>query len=135
LLNKISEKLNQLKVLQIGSFTVAMYLWAIAFIPFSAFSNSSRNKSITNSEGFNNRYLIEPWHQFDNGPIYTNRFNNMVFYYYPERVYCWDCPLPCVSKSHHDFLLKNLGLEITPIGKNINEGFKLIQKQPEMQPK
>ncbi len=135
LVSKISEKLNQLKVLQIGSITVAMYLWAIAFIPFSAFSNTSRNKSITNSEGFNNRYLIEPWHQFDNGPIYTNRFNNMVFYYYPERVYCWDCPLPCVSKSHHDFLLKNLGLEITPIGKNINEGFKLIQKQPEMQPK
>ncbi len=135
LLNKISEKMNQLKVLQIGTFTVAMYLWAIAFIPFSAFSNSSRNKSITNSEGFNNRYLIEPWHQFDNGPIYTNRFNNMVFYYYPERVYCWDCPLPCVSKSHHDFLLKNLGLEITPIGKNINEGFKLVQKKEEMQPK
>ncbi len=133
LLNKSGEKLNQLKVLQIVSFTVAMYLWAIAFIPFSAFSNSSRNKSITNSVGFNSRYLIEPWHQFDNGPINTNRFNNMVFYYYPERVYCWDCPLPCVSKSHHDFLFKNLGLEITPIGKNIQEGFKLIQKQQENQ--
>jgi hypothetical protein len=59
----------------------------------------------------------------------------MVFYYYPERVYCWDCPLPCVSKSHHDFLLKNLGLEISPMGNNIQEGFKLIQKQPEIQPK
>ncbi|MFY8021942.1 MAG: LIC_10190 family membrane protein [Bacteroidia bacterium] len=110
------------------SIMLILFLWMIAFVPFSMFASSSRNKSITKSEGFNTRYLVEPWHQFDNGPINTNRFNNMVFYYYPERVYCWDCPLPCVSKSHHDFLLKNLGLEITPLGNSIRDGFKLSKK-------
>ena len=126
---KWMNKIRKPQLIQNGiSLGLILFLWLIAFVPFSMFANSSRNKSITKSEGFNTRYLIEPWHQFDNGPIHTNRFNNMVFYYYPERVYCWDCPLPCVSKSHHDFLLKNLGLEISPLGNSIQDGFKLINK-------
>jgi hypothetical protein len=112
--------------LSLGSFI--LIIWTFAFVPFSAFSETSRNKSITKSEGFKSTYLIEPWHQFDNGSIYTNRFNGMVFYYYPARGYCWDCPLPCVSRSHHDYLLKNLGLEVKPLGKTPLEGFKLIEK-------
>lgn len=109
---------------------LALMLAIFAWVPFSAFREQSRNKNITQSEGFNSRYLIFPWQKFEHGELATWELGGMTFRYYPERGYCWDAPLPCISRSHHSILLKSMQLEIRPLGKRPQDGFRLEKINP-----
>jgi hypothetical protein len=107
--------------------TIAM-IWALSFFPFQLFQEGSRNKQITASTGFNSNYLLEPFHQYEYGPMSFIRINGKAFYHYQQTKLSWNCALPCVSKSHHDFLLENLGYEVQMLGDNPATGFKLVQQ-------
>lgn len=106
---------------------LTLVLGVLAWVPFSAFKAESRNKNITQSSGFTTRYLLIPWQQFDHGETAKWEIGGMVFWYYPERGYCWDAPIPCVSRSHHRILLEAIRMEVCPIGKTPQEGFKLVK--------
>ncbi len=127
--SKFGKQLLEIKwVHQILMVTTIALIWALSFFPFQLFQEGSRNKQITASTGFNSNYLVEPFHQFEYGPMSFIRINGKTFYHYQQTKLSWNCALPCVSKSHHDFLLENLGYEVQMLGDNPATGFKLVQQ-------
>ncbi len=102
---KISEKMTFLP-----SIILVAFLF-LSFIPFSLMKDSSRNKQITNFEGFEPRNLILPFYQYQDTSVFKG--------------YCWDKPLPCQSVSHRQFL-HQFGYEVQSLGNSTSEGFKMV---------
>lgn len=120
--NKIQPLFNTNKIIVYTNILFIM----MAFVPFDIFSKESRNKDITQSEGFNKHYLISPFSGFINQKTDSILLGSMYIYYYPEKTYCWDCKMPCVSYSHRNYLLSNFGYRLQPLGSETNDGFMLI---------
>jgi hypothetical protein len=118
---------SQLNFQKIGLIGLVLIMWIFSFFPFHLFNKTSRNQDITQSSGFNTQYLIEPFHQFEYGPMSFFRSKKGVFYYYRDTKLSWNCALPCVSKSHHDFLYENLGYEVQMLGDSPKDGFKMVK--------
>ena len=129
-INYKDSKFNFQKIVLIG---LVVVLWIFSFFPFQLFNKTSRNQDITQSSGFNTNYLLEPFHQFEYGPMSFFRINGGIFYYYKNTKLSWNCALPCVSKSHHDFLYENLGYEVQMMGNSPKDGFKMVKKSNELQ--
>jgi len=129
----IKYKDSKFKLQKIGLIALVIVLWIFSFFPFHLFNKSSRNQDITQSSGFNTNYLIEPFHQFEYGPMSFFRINGGIFYYYKNTKLSWNCALPCVSKSHHDFLYENLDYEVQMMGNSPKDGFKMVKKSNKLQ--
>lgn len=98
-------------------------LVAITFVPFSLFKSNSRNKSITSFNGFNTRYLVQPFSQFNFSEIATHP--DQPLNYFPESNYCWHCPLPCQSMGQQKLLKETFNLKTVLIDSTFANGFKM----------
>ena len=106
--------------------TFALVLFGgMAFVPFSILSKESRNKQITQSNGFTSNYLIHPWTGSVNEPKDSIMVDSIAIHFYPNQVYCWDCPLPCRSLSQQKIVYENFGYRIKALGKRVEDGFCL----------
>ncbi len=124
----INPKLKSNWIQKTAIISVIGGIWMLSFSPFQLFQDNSRNKQITTSTGFNTRYLITPFHQYEYGPMSFIRIKGKAFYHYQQTNLSWNCALPCVSKSHHDFLLKNLGYEVQQMGESPASGYQLVKQ-------
>jgi hypothetical protein len=107
-------------------FTLIFAIYAImAFIPFSVLKENSRNKSITQMDGFNTQYLLKPAITYSAGPFKNFQVDSITFHYYPNQTYASDCPIPAISLSHRKFLAGAYKYRHRAVGKNVESGFFL----------
>ncbi len=97
----------------------------LAFAPFRFLTKTSRNQSITQSNGFQANFLIQPFSGSIGNKIDSVALGQYYVHFYSNQVYCWDCPVPCQSKSHRNYLHNNFGYVLVPLGPEISDGFKL----------
>ncbi len=56
----------------------------------------------------------------------TIMVNGQTYFHAQGNRYCWNSPLPCMSKGYEKIIFENYHYRISLRGKNINEGFKFI---------
>lgn len=121
-LNKFSQQSYSHKLF----FTLILFLYAImAFVPFSVLKENSRNKSITQMDGFNTQYLLKPAVSYCTEPYKNFQVDSITFHYYPNQTYASDCPIPAISLSHRKFLAGAYNYRHRAVGKNVESGFFL----------
>jgi hypothetical protein len=101
---------------------VSIY-FVLAFVPMSIFKSASRNKSITQTEGFQTTYLLKAYTQYQDGVLDSSFIDGMAFHFYNNKNYTWNAPIPAQSISHTRFLSNNFGYQIKPLGKSPGDGF------------
>lgn len=52
--------------------------------------------------------------------------NDKSYFHAQGNRYCWNSPLPCMSKGYEKIIFENYHYRISLRGKNLNEGFKFI---------
>ncbi len=107
---------------------INIMFFALAFAPFHILASTSRNQLITQSEGFNTNFLLEP---YSLPPAKTDSIliGQLYIHYYSNQIYCWDCAVPCQSNSHRNYLRNNFGYVLVPLGAGISDGFKLVRSK------
>ena len=101
---------------------VSIY-FILAFVPMSVFKSESRNKSITQTDGFQTAYLIQAHTQYQQGLLDSSIINGMAFHFYSNKSYTWNAPIPAQSISHTRFLFNHFGYQVKPLGKSPGDGF------------
>lgn len=56
----------------------------------------------------------------------TIMVNEQSYFHAQGNRYCWNSPLPCMSKGYEKIIFENYHYRISLRGKNLNEGFKFI---------
>lgn len=56
----------------------------------------------------------------------TIMVSGQTYFHAQGNRYCWNSPLPCMSKGYEKIIFENYHYRISLRGKNINEGFKFI---------
>ena len=102
----------------------------MAFVPMSIFKSDSRNKSITQMDGFTPAFLIKPYTDYRTGTLETFEVDSITFHYYSDRGYTWNAPIPAVSLSNRQFLEQNFHYRLRAIGKTAKDGFYLESTLP-----
>ena len=59
----------------------------------------------------------------------TMIINNTPFYHVNGNTYCWNSPLPCMSKGYEKIIFENFKCRISLRGNSLSEGFKFISYQ------
>ncbi|MCG9879775.1 MAG: hypothetical protein MH472_04185 [Bacteroidia bacterium] len=103
-------------------FVCILYL-VLAFVPMSMFKDESRNKSITQLDGFRTDYLIKSHTSYEHGVLDSTCVNGFCFNYFSDKKYLWNAPIPALSVGHARFLKNNFGYQIMPLGNKIEDGF------------
>ena len=101
---------------------VSIY-FVLAFVPMSVFKSASRNKSITQTDGFQTSYLLQAHTQYQQGLLDSSIINGMAFHFYSNKSYTWNAPIPAQSISHSRFLFNHFGYQVKPLGKSPGDGF------------
>lgn len=102
---------------------ISLLYAVLAFVPMSIFNSDSRNKSITKLGGFTSEFLLKPYTDYAHGKLDSTQLNGVSYYYFSDKKYMWNAPLPAISKSHERFLHTHFGYNIKPLGNKIEEGF------------
>jgi hypothetical protein len=97
----------------------------MAFVPMKAFQKESRNKMITETNGFTSAFLVQPYTDYRNGEIERFMVDSIPFHFYTNRSYTWNAPIPAVSASHRQFLQTNFGYQLRAFSTKIEDGFYL----------
>jgi hypothetical protein len=58
--------------------------------------------------------------------IDTLTIGGQSYHQVKRNIYCWDSPLPCMSRRYAD-MLERKGFSIRPLGKDLGEGFRLAR--------
>lgn len=106
---------------------VSIY-FVLAFVPMSAFKEASRNKSITQTDGFQTAYLLQAHTQYQQGILDSTIINSMPFYYFSDQKYTWNAPIPAQSLSHTRFLFNHFGYQVKPLGQSPGDGFFMSRR-------
>lgn len=97
----------------------------LAFVPMTAFQKESRNKKITETNGFTSAFLVQPYTDYTNGELAIFMVDSIPFHFYTNRSYAWNAPLPAVSESHRRFLETNFGYKLRAFSTKIEDGYYL----------
>lgn len=97
----------------------------MAFVPMTAFQKESRNKKITETNGFTSAFLVQPYTDYTNGELESFLVDSIPFHFYSNRSYTWNAPLPAVSASHRRFLESNFGYKLRAFSTKMEDGFYL----------
>jgi hypothetical protein len=122
-----SEPMDE-RLIQLGKVTliIPIIIYALlAFVPMTAFQKESRNKKITETNGFTSAFLVQPYTDYNRGELNSFMVDSIPFHFYNNRSYAWNAPLPAVSESHRRFLETNFGYKLRAFSTKIEDGFYL----------
>ena len=102
----------------------------LSFVPISAFRDQSRNKHITKTEGFQSAYLINPYSNYAEGTLDSTQINIGFIYYFKDKNYTWNAPIPAVSASHSKFIENHFAYQLQRFGPRLKDGFYLKKITP-----
>ncbi|OYU95742.1 MAG: hypothetical protein CFE21_11430 [Bacteroidetes bacterium B1(2017)] len=101
----------------------------MAFMPMSAFKDSSRNKDITQSSGFTPNYLLLPFGRYQGfEPIDSFQVDSQYVYFYPHQTYAWDCPIPAASHGQQYYVQEVFQYKFRSNSSKTQDGFYLEKK-------
>ncbi|MCF8254518.1 MAG: hypothetical protein K9I36_12750 [Bacteroidia bacterium] len=110
---------------QLPIIPIAIIYLVLAFVPFSLFKDSSRNKSITQTDGFTSSYLLKPYSTYQLGTLSSYPIDSLNFNYYTDKTYAWDCPIPARSLSQKIFVDSIFHYQLHAFTSNPKDGFYL----------
>jgi hypothetical protein len=103
--------------------TVLGFYLIMAFVPFSILKENSRNKSITQMDGFTSKYLLKPAVSYGTSPYKNFQVDSLTFHYYSDQTYASDCPIPAISLSHRKFMAGVYKYRHRAMGNSVEAGF------------
>jgi hypothetical protein len=110
---------------QLPVIPIAIIYVVLAFVPFSLFKDSSRNKSITQTDGFTSSYLLKPYSTYQMGVLSSYPVDSLNFNYYSDKTYAWDCPIPARSLSQKTFIDSIFHYQLHAFSSSPKDGFYL----------
>ncbi len=117
------------KYFKINLFFVHVSVIIILFIPTIFGLNLSGNetsKQIGQFEKLTPSQIVFPKDQYSFTKMDTMLVSNTAFYHVNGNTYCWNSPLPCMSKGYEKIIFDNFKCRISLRGNSLSEGFKFI---------
>jgi len=117
---------------KINLYMVHVSIIIILFIPTIFGLNISGNetsKQIGQFEQLKSTQLLYPMPKYSFAKMDTIVVNNTHFYHVNGNIYCWNSPLPCMSKGYEKIIFDNFKCRISLRGNTLGEGFKFISYQ------
>ena len=117
------------KFFKINLYLIHVSIIIILFIPTVFGLNLSGNetsKQIGQFEKLTPSQLIVPMPKYSFVKMDTIVVNNTPFYHVNGNTYCWNSPLPCMSKGYEKIIFDNFKCRISLRGNSLSEGFKFI---------
>lgn len=117
---------------KINLYMAHVFIIIILFIPTIFGLNISGNetsKQIGQFEQLNPTQLIYPMPKYSFAKMDTIIVNNTPFYHVNGNTYCWNSPLPCMSKGYEKIIFDNFKYRISLRGNTLGEGFKFVSYQ------
>jgi hypothetical protein len=114
---------------KINLYLIHVSIIIILFIPTVFGLNLSGNetsKQIGQFEKLTPSQLIFPKDKYSFVKMDTIVVNNTTFYHVNGNTYCWNSPLPCMSKGYEKIIFDNFKCRISLRGNSLSEGFKFI---------
>lgn len=119
-------------VIKINLYFIHILIILMLFVPTIIGLNISGNetsKQIGQFEKLKREQLIYPMPKYSFAKMDTIIINNTPYYHVNGNVYCWNSPLPCMSKGYEKIIFENFKYRISLRGNSIGEGFKFISYQ------
>ncbi|MFZ4799544.1 MAG: LIC_10190 family membrane protein [Bacteroidia bacterium] len=120
------------KFIKINLYFVHVSIIILLFIPTIFGLNINGNetsKQIGQFEQIKPTQLLYPMPKYTFAKMDTIVVNNTPFYHVNGNTYCWNSPLPCMSKGYEKIIFDNFKCRISLRGKSLGEGFKFISYQ------
>jgi hypothetical protein len=120
------------KYFKINLYFIHISVIVILFVPTIFGLNLSGNetsKQIGQFEKLTTTQLIFPKDKYSFTKLDTIIVNNSPFYHVNGNTYCWNSPLPCMSKGYEKIIFDNFKYRISLRGNSLGEGFKFISYQ------
>ena len=120
------------KYFKLNLYLIHVSIIIILFIPTIFGLNLSGNetsKQIGQFEKLTPSQLIFPKDKYSFVNMDTIVVNNTTFYHVNGNTYCWNSPLPCMSKGYEKIIFDNFKCRISLRGNSLSEGFKFISYQ------
>jgi len=92
-------------------------------------SGNETSKQIGQFEKLKREQLIYPMPKYSFAKMDSIIINNTPYYHVNGNIYCWNSPLPCMSKGYEKIIFENFKYRISLRGNSIGEGFKFISYQ------
>jgi hypothetical protein len=92
-------------------------------------SGNETSKQIGQFEKLKREQIIFPMPKYSFAKMDTIIINNTPYYHVNGNVYCWNSPLPCMSKGYEKIIFENFKYRISLRGNSIGDGFKFISYQ------
>jgi hypothetical protein len=92
-------------------------------------SGNETSKQIGQFEKLKSEQIILPMPKYSFAKMDTIFINNTPYYHVKGNIYCWNSPLPCMSKGYEKIIFDNFKYRISLRGNSIGEGFKFISYQ------
>ncbi len=92
-------------------------------------SGNETSKQIGQFEKIKREQIISPMPKYSFAKMDTIFINNTPYYHVNGNIYCWNSPLPCMSKGYEKIIFENFKYRISLRGNSIGEGFKFISYQ------
>lgn len=120
------------KYFKINLYFIHISVIVILFVPTIFGLNINGNetsKQIGQFEKLTPTQLIFPKDKYSFTKLDTILVNNSPFYHVNGNTYCWNSPLPCMSKGYEKIIFDNFKYKISLRGNSLGEGFKFISYQ------
>lgn len=127
---KLAENITSINWKPLYIYLISILFLFLSFVPISAFRDQSRNKHITKTDGFQSAYLINPYMNYAEGTLDSTQINIGYIYYFKDKNYAWNAPIPAVSASHSKFIEKHFAYQLQRFGPTLKEGFYLKKISP-----
>lgn len=117
---------------KINLYLIHVSIIIILFIPTVFGLNIKGNetsKQIGLFEKLKREQIIFPMPKYSFAKMDTIIVNNTPFYHVNGNTYCWNSPLPCMSKGYEKIIFENFKCRISLRGNSLSEGFKFISYQ------
>ena len=92
-------------------------------------SGNETSKQIGQFEKLKSEQIIFPMPKYSFAKMDTIFINNTPYYHVNGNIYCWNSPLPCMSKGYEKIIFENFKYRISLRGNSLGEGFKFISYQ------
>lgn len=121
-----------LSLFKLNLYFIHILIILMLFVPTILGLNISGNetsKQIGQFEKIKREQIIFPMPKYSFAKMDTIFINNTPYYHVNGNIYCWNSPLPCMSKGYEKIIFENFKYRISLRGNSIGEGFKFISYQ------
>jgi hypothetical protein len=117
---------------KINLYLIQIFIIILLFVPTIyglSINGNETSKQIGQFEKLTSTQLLYPKKKYNFEKLDTITVNNTNFYHVNGNVYCWNSPLPCMSKGYEKIIFDHFKYRISLRGNSLSDGFKFISYQ------